>query len=267
MPEFRGITISVGYAECLAITLPRNMRHFTECVVVTTPEDKATQEVARSVPGVRVLETDVFTRLGARFNKGWGMELGLDYLGRHGWILIHDADILFPDSMALNGLDTEKLYGMRRRILADPSKWRPDLVWTTCPVHLDGGPIGFAQAAHASASSLRDQKVWYDVSYPHGGGCDDYFMKLFPPSHRHVLPIDVLHLGLCDRHWFGVDQAGIDMMAKFVYENNWHRAQRYHTRESAARAGEVVERVQVPGYEPSTHQLPFVERTKSQRKP
>ena len=33
----RGITISVNYAPLLAVTLPRNMRHLSECVVVTSP--------------------------------------------------------------------------------------------------------------------------------------------------------------------------------------------------------------------------------------
>jgi hypothetical protein len=88
---------------------------------------------------------------------------------------------------------------------------------------------------------------------------------LFPPSHRRVLPIDVLHLGRPDHHWFGTDQAGIDMMARYVHENGWHRAQRHHTRESAARAPEIVDRVQVPGYAPSSYELPFVRRAKSRR--
>jgi len=194
------------------------------------------------------------------------MELGFDFIGRHGFICIHDADILLPDSLPLDSLSPDHLHGARRRILADPAKWRPDLVWTTCPIHLDGGPIGFLQIANGEGQFLRDKKPWYDVSFTHGGGGDAYFMDLFPKSHQRVLPIDVLHLGLPDMNWFGCDQAGRDMMARFVHENGWHRAQRHHTRESAARAPEIVDRVQVPGYPVSEYELPFVKRAKAQRK-
>jgi hypothetical protein len=239
MPAIRGITVSIGYGQLLRITLPLNMRHFHEAIVITSPEDRETQDVASSIPGVHLHVTDAATRHRARFNKGLCFEEAWDRFGRDGWWLIHDSDICFPDSLPLDGLNADKLYGARRRILADPSKWRPDLVWATCPVHLDGGPIGFFQLANGDGKSLKHKRPWYDVTFTHAGGGDAYFMDLFPPSHRRVLPIDVLHLGRPDHHWFGTDQAGIDMMARYVHENGWHRAQRHHTRDArspAARA-------------------------------
>lgn len=242
------------------------MRHMTECLVVTSPDDHETQDVACSVPGVSVFETDAFTRHGARFNKGLAFEEGFDRLGRHGWIVIFDSDILFPPEMQLAKLQPTKLYGCHRRILEDPSKWSETLDWKTCPVWRDGGaPIGFFQLFHAGDPVLKNRRLWYEPTYPHAGGCDDFFMNHWHPDNRVILPSDVLHLGKVDTNWWGVDQTGRDMMARFCKENGWHRAAARFPREAAARAPELIERIEVPGYEPTGHQLPFVARAKKLR--
>jgi hypothetical protein len=265
MPELRGITVSVNYGPLLHVTLVLNMRHMTECLVITTPEDRETQEVARGVSGVRLHVTDAFTRHGAIFNKGLALEEGFDVLGRNGWILIWDSDCVFPPELPIGQLDPTKLYGCLRRVLEDPARWSPDLDWRTCATARDGGAIGFFQLAHADAPSLAGKRPWYDVSFTHAGGGDAYFMEHFDPAHRTVLQFEVLHLGPTSTHWFGTDQASKDMMARFVRENGWYTAMRKHSSESAARAPEIVERVEVPGYPASTYDLPFVRRAKKMR--
>jgi hypothetical protein len=265
MITLRGLVLSVNYGPLLRITLPSNMRHMEECLLVTSPDDLESQEVARSVPGVKLHVTDAMYRHGARMNKGLCFEECWDRFGREGWWIIWDADILLPNSIPLDWLRTDMLYGTRRRILADPSRWSPDLVWATCPIHHDGGPIGFTQIFDGGSKQIRDRRPWYDVSFAHSGGGDAAFMMLFPPNARQILAIDVLHLGLPDRNWYGVDQDGIDIMAKYVFDNGWIRAQKYHTKESADRAAEFEERVQVPGYEPSPFVMPFVFRTQQEK--
>jgi hypothetical protein len=263
VPAIRGITVSVGYAEVLRVCLVRNMRHLVECLVVTSPDDEATKAVARAVPGVRVFETDAFTRHGARFNKGLAMEEGFSALGRDGWILIWDADILFPDYLPLDRLRPNALHGATRRILDDPAKWHPGLNWSTCPVSSDGAaPIGFLQLFHADA--IRDKRPWYDVSFAHAGGGDAFFLTHWAPANKVILPVEVLHLGPNDVNWFGTDQEGRDLMARFVTENGWRKAMLKHDPAAAARAGPVIERVQVPGYPPSGFELPFVRRARAQ---
>lgn len=270
MPAVRGLTISVGYCDILAITLPRNLRHFTECVVVTSPDDARTQEVARSVPGVRLSITDAFTRPGSngvvpRFNKGLGMEEGgFDFMGREGWICIFDADILFPPVVPFDLLQAGYLYGARRRVLADATRWRPHLDWRNCPVHKDGGPVGFFQCFNADDPAIRGRLPWYDVTFPHAGGGDAKFMRMWPRSHWKILNCDTLHLGQVDQNWFGCDQEGRDLMAKFVRDNGWKRAMHLHKPEAAARAGEIPGRVEVPGYGVSSFELPFVQRARGE---
>jgi hypothetical protein len=258
----RGITISIGYAECLEITLVRNMRHFARCVVITSPEDEATQRVARSVPGVQLVITDAFRRYGARFNKGLCFEEAWDTVGRDGWWLIWDADILLPDAIPTEHIQPDQLHGARRRLLkAGPAYWRPDLEWDRYPVHRDGGPIGFFQLFHADA--IAGKRPWYDVTFSHAGGGDAYFMTHWPRHKLCVLPMEVLHLGDNDRNWFGVDPEGQDLMAAFVIRNGWTRAAAKHDARAIERVGEIVERVEVPGYDPTGFELPFVARAKA----
>lgn len=242
------------------------MRHLTECVIVTSPEDNATKEVVRSVPGARLIETDAFTRHGASFNKGLALEEGFDCLGRHGWIVIYDADVLFPDLLPYNRFRPDCINGCRRRILADPSKWFPDLNWTMCPFLRDGGPVGYFQLFHADDPAIRDKRPWYDVSFGYAGGGDAYFITLWDGSHRKVHPFDVLHLGERDRNWFGVDPDSRDLMSAFVVRNGWTRPRLKTDPSADKRVGEIRERVQVPGYAPSGFELPFVRRAQANRK-
>jgi hypothetical protein len=230
---------------------------------VTAPGDPSVA-VARSVPGVDVYETDKFFQFGAKFNKGWSLESGFDVMGRHGWLAVWDADILWPDSLPLSDLRPTTLYGARRRILDDPTAWHPALDWRALPLRRDGGPIGFTQIFHADAPSLRGKRPWYEVSFSHAAGGDDYFMRHFAPDRRRVLPIEALHLGPCDRHWFGCDAEGKELMAAFVKRNGWRRATEGLPPEAGAGVGEIVERVDVPGYEPTGYQLPFVRRAQAE---
>jgi hypothetical protein len=268
MPALRGITVAVGefYARTLEICLVRNMRHLAECVVVTTPGDEAVKTVAAKVPDVRVFETNAFYEHGAVFNKGWAAEQGFDFLGRHGWIVIFDADIIFPSILPLHLLVPGKLYGARRRILPDVSMWKDDLDWRIFPLHPDGGPIGFFQAAHADDPAIRDKRPWYNVNYPHAGGCDAQFMDHWPPGSKVVLNDFVcLHLGPPDRHWFGTSPEAQDQMARYVKENRWSRAMANFPPEAAARAQPVIDRVDVPGYPMSDYRMPFEKRAMRER--
>lgn len=202
-PPIRGIVVCVNYDDLLEITLWRNMRHLTECVVITTPTDERTKEVCRKVPNVRVFETDAFTRFGAKFNKGLAMEEGFDFLGRHGWILIWDADTLFPDELpSLNNLYQGRLYNAPRLILADPTRWRPDLDWSTLPISNDKSFPGYFQLFYAG-DRIINQRPWYDVTFAHAGGGDGYFESRWPNHLKIRMPEKVLHLGPRDTNWFG----------------------------------------------------------------
>lgn len=270
MSGVRGITVCVGdwYAATLAVCLVRNMRHLTSCVVVTAPGQHEVTAVVRGVPGVTLFETDAFTRPDANgvtphFNKGLALEEGFDFMGRYGRILIWDADILFPDFIPWDAMNPGHLCGATRRILNDPTHWSPALDWRRCPVVRDGGPIGFFQCFDASDPAVKDKRPWYDVSFAHAGGGDAYFLTHWPRLKWQITALEVLHLGPRDTHWFGCDPAGRDVMAAFVTRNGWNRSHSRVDRTAVTRVGEITERVDVPGYEPSTFELPFVRRART----
>lgn len=204
MPELRGLVVCVDFADLLAITLPANISHLAECLVVTSPWDKATARLCASIPGVRTFKTDEFYRDGASFNKGRAVESAFDQLGRHGQILIWDADILFPDQMPLPELDRDTLYGATRCMVDNPLEWDHTKPFRYYPRRNDQGrPIGFFQLFHAESRFLANKRPWYDQTFTHAGGGDGYFEHLFPKSHQKILPFDTLHLGPADTNWFG----------------------------------------------------------------
>ena len=209
MIGIKGIVVCVNYDDLLAITLHRNARHLTEVVVVTTPEDIRTQQVVAKVPNARCFFTDAFTRFGAKFNKGLAMNEGFEELGRDGWICIFDADTLFPDKMELDSCTMGKLYGPRRRILADPKQWREDLNWESLPISNDRAWPGYFQLFYASDPTIRELP-WYAEEFNHAGGGDGYFENRWDLSNKVRLPFYVLHLGKRDANWFGRATERID---------------------------------------------------------
>lgn len=257
----RGIVVCVNYDDLLEITLRRNMRHLEECVVVTSPTDERTKKLAGSIPNVRIYETDAFYRFGAKFNKGLAIEEGFDFLGREGWILIWDADTLFPEDMDLSSIVPGKLYGARRLILDNPKTWKEDMNWDGLPVSNDRSFPGYFQLFHAS-DPIISQLPWYDVTFGHAGGGDGYFESRWPSERKIRLPFRVLHLGPRDVNWFGrasprTDDAENVMaahhmreMERFLIWKGWRRPTRRH--EDVTKYNEKVE---VPGMPPSGYKL------------
>lgn len=199
----KGIVVCVGYDDLLALTLHRNARHLTEIIVPTSPEDERTRAVVARVPSARCWITDAFTRHGGKFNKGLAIESGFDALGRDGWTLIFDADIVLPSTLPLPVLDPTKLYGAPRRILDPvPTTLPPESEWGKFPMSKETGYPGYFQLFHGSCSTIA-RRPWYDVTYTHAGGGDGYFESRWPATQKERLPFEVLHLGPRDVNWFG----------------------------------------------------------------
>ncbi len=226
----KGIVVCVNYDDLLSITLNRNMRHLEECVVVTSPEDERTQRLVASIPSTRCFITDAFYRNGAKFNKGAAIEEAFDALGRDGWILIWDADILLPDSLPMPSLNPEMMYGAPRRLLNDPKRWDKSLNWKSLQLSRETGYPGYFQLFHGS--TLAGVRPWYAVHSIHAATGDAHFEGHWPANRKTHLPFEVLHLGPRDVNWFGraseridgqavpVDEAEADRLFR---EHGWHR--------------------------------------------
>ena len=202
MCGLRGILVCVEYDDLLEITLPRNLQCLDEVLVVTSPADLRTQALVAATPRARLHVTDAFYRRGAEFNKGWALEEGFDAMGREGWILILDADIVLPPGRAWPDRDPQRLYGARRRMLDDVSQWSPTLDWSTLPVGSNPAIVGYFQLFHADATAIAT-RPWYSTDWRHCGGSDDDFRCRWPEPQQVHLPFHVLHLGPQFRNWCG----------------------------------------------------------------
>lgn len=227
MPALRGIVICVNYDDLLNITLPRNMRHLSECLVITSSKDERTKRVCAETTSVRVHETEAFYKDGARFNKGAAMEEGFDILGREGWILIWDADTLFPNVMSLDNIQIGNLYGPPRRILEDATKWSQLYSFQEVPLARDKLFPGYFQLFHADDPIVRDHRPWYDTTFIHAGGADGHFQDRWPWEQRIRLPFEVLHLGPRDTNWFGRASSRVDGQPLERAAENWKEMHRY----------------------------------------
>lgn len=198
----RGITVCVEYGDLLAITLPRNAKHFERLVVVSTPWDTDTAAVVASVPNAVLFATDAFYRNGAAFAKWAALEEGLDRLGRRGWVVVFDADIVMPERMDLSGVRCGNLYTPPRRMLRDPSTFGDALDWESLPRHAAEEFAGYFQMFHCDDPAL-GPAPWYETDWAHAGGADSFFARKWSRRRQVRPPFEVLHLGEDGQNWCG----------------------------------------------------------------
>jgi len=196
------ILVSVDYADYLSLTLPYNRHHFERVVVVTSPDDPLTPQVARA-NWAEVYQTDAFYAGGARFNKWKALEEGLDVLGREGWICIMDADVLWPRCVSLD-LEEGHLYTPLRRMAKAPSEGLPDeSTWANYPLHRQQLEwAGYTQIFHGSDRRLGNPP-WHQTNWRHAGGADSFFQLKWPDRRKLRPSFEVLHLGESGKNWCG----------------------------------------------------------------
>ena len=200
------VVTCVNYADFLAHTLPHNRTLFDNMVVVTTPEDKATQRVCEYWH-VRCVQTKRFNE-NASFRKGAGINAGLDVLKKDAWIVHMDADIMLPPLFKnlIQGaeLDPTMVYGCDRFMSTSYQEWAE---FVTTPrlqhennvfIHTSsfpigvrifrpnyGGyiPIGFFQMWHGSSGVDK-----YPEEHTTAGRGDMLFAAKWPRAKRGFLP-------------------------------------------------------------------------------
>jgi hypothetical protein len=211
----KGLTVCVEFDDLLRRTLPRNAGHFDYLLVVTSPHDRGTLEAVRDVSEehgldhVDVYRTDAFYQRGAAFNKGMCLEHGLDIVGRSGWLLVWDVDIVMPDAMDLSHVEPGRLYCPRRRMCRNIGEYTGQRDWSRWPALKETEPAGYYQLFHAADPVLR-VRPWYAIDWRHAGGYDTEFQARWPGHRKARLPFEVLHLGEAYLNWHGRVQARAD---------------------------------------------------------
>lgn len=240
----RAIMVAVDYTDLLAVTLPYNRHHFEEVCVVT--DVKSTIQMSEFLTGlgldVKLYNTDAFYYGDATFNKWAALEEALDWYGRHGWLCLMDADVLWPKDMKVIQYDGSMIldweYGMYhlkqrsgelctplRRMWTEwpnpPKNWGMMLgtdmwqwldsglvipsehVWKDLPVHRNINEwAGYSQIFHAEDPHL-GSAPWHETNWKHAGGADSFFQRKWPRTHKVRPPFEVLHLGPAGENWMG----------------------------------------------------------------
>ena len=212
--RIEAVTACVDFDDVLDETLGNNHPNLDTMIVVTSHEDRKTQDVARK-HGAICVQTDLFRKNGRRFNKGAALNVGFDRFQYHGWRLHLDSDILLPDNFRRilfnhTHLDENCIYGadrvdvigldeldaLKARLAREPQhSWsaflNPSHNRPLSPRYVDPlrgyVPIGFFQLWHASCQK----------SYPYSLGTaahdDVMFAAQWPVSHRRHLPTVVCY--------------------------------------------------------------------------
>lgn len=153
------ITICVNYSDFLEITLPRNLRFFDRCVIVTDTKDVKTAEVCSQYPNANVqcVKTDLFYSNNAPFCKGKGLNYGIQCLKPQGWVAIWDADILIDNRFSdylleIDQWDKQSIHGPLYKFHVQKNETGSNLHW--------GGKAcaGFLQVFHQSAFKGHPEK-------------------------------------------------------------------------------------------------------------
>lgn len=116
--RLEAVTTCVGFDDFLDETLATNHYHFDTFIVVTSHDDKKTQQVAKK-HGAICVQTDLFKKNDRSFNKGAAINSGFNRFQYYGWRLHLDADIIVPDNFRRilfnhTHLDTKMIYGADR---------------------------------------------------------------------------------------------------------------------------------------------------------
>ena len=220
----RAFIVCVNYADLLAITLPYNRHHFEQVIVVTTAEDTATRDACEK-NSAHCVVSDKFYKDGADFNKFAALEEAFDIHGRHGWICIMDADVMWPKHIDwvfwqpdwLAGPKTRSkvmlpgnLYTPLRRMCEDLTNIPHEPYWSSYPLHPQQVEwAGYTQIFHGTDMHL-GQPPWHLMNWKHAGGPDSWFQQRWPARCKHRPPFECLHLGPAGVNWCGRSSAYVD---------------------------------------------------------
>jgi hypothetical protein len=232
MPSITALTVSVNYTDFLVHILEENYSLFDRWVIVTDTSSRDVVFECNKYSNVVCIQTDVFYKDGAKFNKWAGINEALKLID-DGWVLFLDSDIVLHKETRriLNNLSLKEdcIYGVDR-VNCNADEWevyrkkRNMLVnsWLLTSaglslgsrlVHIYGhegdngkfagwNPLGFFQLVHRKSFNL------YPQNSKGADHCDIVFARLYPRDKRILIPeILAIHLEsefvIKGTNWYG----------------------------------------------------------------
>lgn len=221
--ESVAIITCVNYSDFLNLCLDSVTTKFNEVVVLTSKDDQETHAAAQ-YHRVRLIKTDAWYADGAKFNKAAALNECLSSIdvSKRRAIALLDADIWIPPTFILNleMLESEVLYGAKRRMCEKPDHWtefkeglRPlDSFPINIPPIINGKLWGSLATDNPAAISGyfqlwlagKNQPIRRMPESRNAASYDLAFALSFPSSRRRYLCDDcLLHLGESKQNWDG----------------------------------------------------------------
>lgn len=217
-------TVCVDYSDILELTAPKNLPHFSEWLVVTTPSDIRTISLCQKLSLTPVL-TEAFYEDGADFNKWKALNIALNSRkDQSEWFAVLDADIVWPASINQSFLKIGRLYTPFRRMYPSIAEIPHEADWLRYrPVVEEFA--GFTQIFHSSDARCRE---FYDEDWRHAGGADTFFQQRWPQVLKVRPPFTVLHLGEDGKNWCGRTTPYRDGTVPVAAVERLERMESYH---------------------------------------
>lgn len=195
------IVVSVNYNDYLTLSLENNIKYFNSITVVTSTDDVICQNICRTF-GVKCLITDVFFENSFKFNKGAGINFGLNSIQEPDFVLILDADILVTSNIDLKKLNEETLYTSDRWICHNDfqyDRWKKgEISVTNIGKYERDSNYGFFQLYNFN-NSLGVK--WYPHDMENSSHPDLKFSSLF--ANKQTIETEIIHLGDIKKNWDG----------------------------------------------------------------
>lgn len=195
--KISAITVCVNYADYLQRVLPVWLPGLASLTVISSHQDAETRKYLQTLksPKVRLLQTSLFYKNGAMFNKGAALQSAIDQ--RHftqEWCLFFDADIQPPDDWHAQVVAASPQLGnlyWANRLLEDGSMVTEDTM-----------PCGYFQLFNRGDPVLQ-RRPWLESRWKHAGNYDSRFAQRWKADQYVKLPFTVLHYGKPWQNWCG----------------------------------------------------------------
>lgn len=216
MDSIGALTVCVNYSDYLECIIS-NAHHFDEWLIVTSREDRDTQELCDRYQLGCVFSDRIYKSDGtfdAVFQKAAALNDGLERL-QSKWAITIDSDILLPtnfrgylDSLSL---DVNCLYGLRgRRICSNVTQFsvlRDRENWLENDASPGSDIYGYFQMFSLNGPNTRypevpESEMESRMREPLKG-CDVLFSDCFDSESRHKFSAVGLHLGPVEQNWKG----------------------------------------------------------------
>jgi len=211
MKSLELIITCVGYGDYLKETLKFNSKNFDKIHVCTTENDIETKEECKKYEEkINIIETNVFFEENNPFNKGRAINEAIKQLKYNDWVVIGDADCIYPNNIKREieyeeKNDMDALYTFYRISVNSRKELLDFLKNETKKFNIERGytvGVGYCQLFHQSSKYIKNNFL-YPTECEDASWSDILFARLWPKSKRKILNGLVIHLGELGVNWRG----------------------------------------------------------------